>query len=580
MSNATDNTLTNNAFIEYQRYLLLLREFEREENREYFEKFVQALLAKNGHYDDYDASPESLAKIDIALASHHTDLIKKVAPQVYEAVQARIETYDATNALEKAGYDIFESGQSLVTMGFASDIQVLMAFEDAFPDHKGVPLLERLKNAKDNVLAASKSDTGKLALSSITFAIAVGIGSGVALPITTALFAAKLMENKHVQNTMTAMDDKLTSALVKLGFKKESVEARKIPLGEKMKAISESSWFKKAKIPLVACSILVGVGAITIATTGANLSEIPEILANLNPVPAIDKGVDLISQAHIIDRTAEIASSVGDSAINFANGTMNFAGATADFITQDHLIDRSIELASNIGDTTVKATNHAFNAISHGHLPSFSVDPSIDVPQSDAPMAHAPGIQHTQAPIESIKDFAMIDPFENILGQSSFGSPSETFHVIDPSTAHQATEALTSTHIVKPGDNLWNIAKDHYKTVIGSDASPQQIVAMINDLGISDPNHINIGQSITFPDDLQKYSDVKNVTASWLQEDIHSHINHTGDYHGHTNAPATANTHETLKSVHISDSAKHNMDALEALKNRFDQPNLDRGLEI
>ena len=72
-------------------------------------------------------------------------------------------------------------------------------------------------------------------------------------------------------------------------------------------------------------------------------------------------------------------------------------------------------------------------------------------------------------------------------------------------------------HTVGAGDTLWAIAREHYITLAGAEPTAPQIIAMINDMGVADPNHIQPGQEITLPASVSQYADVRAVaSAEWL----------------------------------------------------------------
>lgn len=87
---------------------------------------------------------------------------------------------------------------------------------------------------------------------------------------------------------------------------------------------------------------------------------------------------------------------------------------------------------------------------------------------------------------------------------------------LDASSAAPLPELAEYT--VNAGDNAWKIAENHYLSVLGEKPTPQQIVAMVNDMELSNPGIIKPDDIIKLPNDLSQYATdaIGKVDAEWL----------------------------------------------------------------
>lgn len=471
---------SDNAAIKYQHYLLLLDTLREDRHEQEYLDFVSSILADKEMLDDFDASPESLSKIDIEMAHMHLDKIKKHCPKTFAEVSKKIFDEDSSQSLIDAGIDV-NNQQSNVPLSFPYDIAILRAYESTFPEEGKLPLKDRLAQFKVIVSGAASSESGKALIDTTLFALAAGV-SGVGLPIATAIFATKMMENKKVQDLMTSIEEKTSKALIKLGFKEESINERKKPLGERMKEISETKWFKASKVPLIACSLAIGVGALAVTQFDIGVADIKAAADSVMslPIPTVESAMALSGTAiGTASNLSLAAGAVIDAGVNMYQSAVD--GASSGFTSTAEFFDRAVAATEKgIADAGVAAKD-INNAVE-----MTSVD------YSNAPAEH----------LSSATDVGASDITTN-----TTGSP-------------EIPEAPSKTYTVETGDRLWNIAENHYLEATGEKPTPQQITAMINDLGLENPNMIYPGQSIDFTNDMSKYKDVTSVTADWLEKGV------------------------------------------------------------
>ncbi|WP_425263801.1 LysM peptidoglycan-binding domain-containing protein [Vibrio owensii] len=109
-------------------------------------------------------------------------------------------------------------------------------------------------------------------------------------------------------------------------------------------------------------------------------------------------------------------------------------------------------------------------------------------------------------------------------GASLFGTDATNLALDPMEVSNAATEATNNAvaevaqHVVEKGENAWKIAEAHYQHVTGEVPTPQQVVAMVNDMGLDNPGVIKPGETLSLSNDLSKYAadTVGKVQADWL----------------------------------------------------------------
>lgn len=138
--------------------------------------------------------------------------------------------------------------------------------------------------------------------------------------------------------------------------------------------------------------------------------------------------------------------------------------------------------------------------------------------------------QALDAPLDAV---GLKDSFESAL-EGADGVPTDSVPTDGVPTdgvevsADGSSDAVTNDvvtpqvaeHVVQSGDKAMNIAKQAYFDATGTYPTEQQIVAIVNDFGLSDPNKIMPGQVIEVPTNFDKYAldTLGKVQADWLIE--------------------------------------------------------------
>ncbi|PTH80117.1 hypothetical protein [Aeromonas veronii] len=148
----------------------------------------------------------------------------------------------------------------------------------------------------------------------------------------------------------------------------------------------------------------------------------------------------------------------------------------------------------------------------------------------------------------------------DILDAKTDGLYGEVNASMDPITP------VTTEYTAEKGSTLWEMAKEHYQSHTGHEPSGKQIIAMINDLGLEDPNSIDINQTFEFTNDLGKYDNLDKVTADWLDggHQGSSSVNHASHAqsvdaavgHVHNAAPAGQAPASAVEEPFIKQSAE------------------------
>lgn len=494
---------------EYQHYLLMLNELAKDKNEMVMNDYLEWLALSGDEPLDLlqaDQSPANLAKLDFAVFQQRKNELAVIAPEIKNIVDEKILSFNPLTPLYDAGFDDTQIGR--MPVGFLQDIQTTMAFEDEFPDEERIPLSERLSNAKDSILSLMKGDATKLAMSTVMFSITVGTGGGAALAISSIMFATKLAENKLVQSLLTKTEQRIDKFLIDKGFKQEVVEQRKQTFGEKLEALTESNWYKKLKLPVAACLLLTGVG------TAAALSMSHFGVEGVSSL--IDKGSEFVSNASdaassLLEQGQESISAALGGGVDPASVTAGgydgaFSAAAYDDVLNPGVDNVQVAQVQDLVSLPIEEdpSRSAFDSIFTGgeHVTQFGE--LANVGPSDVFVA----------------DNSPTDMSFDVLNGNATG----TFGTVDASMdplSFDVTLPDVTQYTAHDGSTLWDMAREHYEHINGHAPTGTQITAMINDLGLEDPNQLQIGQQFEFSNDLTKYEHLDKVTADWLGGGTH-----------------------------------------------------------
>jgi hypothetical protein len=476
--------------LEQNRLLLYLKELELEENERFFENIMKHTLFQEGLVtgEIENATAEQLAKIDLSYldAKKKNDVIRMIAPEIVDAVEQKIKDTEIIPDLKEAGYPITRlSGR------FVSDLKVAKCFHNEFPDPSGPSFIDKLKSAKKLVVEAVKSDTGNVLLGAAMFSVTVATGGAAGIAVSGALYATKLMENKKVQGLMDSLQSKTDKFLINYGFKSEAVEGRNKKLSEKMQGLTDSKWFKVAKVTAMCCMVGAGTFALTTALTDSNL---------------IQSGIESASSALGKAADMDIASSLSDgltSAKEYADGMIESV--------RNSEITQAFNEAARAHHDILNGGNTAL--VGADYTVEFTGSPDVQTDsvglQGDEAMP-TPSVQTDSTGLQG--DKAIPTPNVDSEAVKSQPTPDVDSEAVKSQPENTDASALLSNeqsieHVVVDKQTSWSIAKEHFASITGSEPSYQQIISMINDFGLENPHEIMPGQVINLPVDMSPYLD-------------------------------------------------------------------------
>ncbi len=507
--------------LEQNKLLLYLKELVKKENEELFEKMMKNTLFTEGLVNSEveigKVTAEDLVRIDLSYlnAKKKNAEIKLVVPEIVAVVDQRIKDTEIIPDLKEAGFPV-----TRLSSRFANDLKIVKHYSEEFPDEGGPSFIEKLKSVKDLVAQAVKSDTGNVMLSTAVFSIAVATGGVGGIAISGAMYATKLMENKKVQGLMDSLQSKTNKFLVDYGFKSEAVADKEVKLSEKMSSITDSKWFKATKVAAMCCMVGVGSFALTsmVADSGAlsnGIEMASKALSEASPsmsdfTQSVNEHIQgVYEQTHSGDAVANGASSP------WSNLTAESAGSAI----PSGAVPPGVDAAS------LASTKELLDAAS---TPIVHSEPVPDVLMNDAKEAldkaaldkaafSAENTQLSEAdPAEADPaapaDPAEADPAAPAAPAEAGAAPVEAAPVeAAPVEAAPVAVAESTDYVAKSGDTLWSMAKEHFTDVSGSAPTDQQIIAMINDLGLENPHDLDVGQEVKFTNDMSSYLGDDNV---------------------------------------------------------------------
>ena len=552
---------------DYMKYILMLNELQKDENQKMFDRYVQALLSERGYEDASELTVEQLISLDFDknLIPERLSVISNHVPELREKVDTYIDSFDASQPLTTAGYNVDE-----LPGHFIDDVKTTMAYEATFPDPLKSHISERLASIKDAVLTKLSSDNSRMALSATMMAVACTVGGPFAIALSGANMASNFLKSDKVVDILNRGQQKLNDTLISLGLKKETLQAKEDMVGTKLKSFFENKWvqngLKVAGIgalafgvatvaaPYIEDGTLADFASNALDSAGSNLEIAGDAASqlmddfgdfaaqNLEKLSGLTKemmsgvesyvgtdGENIIGGGELLAGDIEDAMTdyFGEGGEKIIAGGELLAGdlnaAATDYFGKDgeKIIEGGKSLYADakslvgLGEENVIGSQQ--ESVASNFDKSFGESIEMDYEDEgycdlDGPVNNAGGAPNT--PIESQQQ-SMASNFDK-----SFGESTELdFEDEDYYDADNAEDAIQyQDYSVKGSDtSLWQIAERELVAANGGTATPQQIAQLIDDLGLDNPNHIVPGQVIPFPADLSAYKDVTSIKPmDWL----------------------------------------------------------------
>lgn len=200
--------------------------------------------------------------------------------------------------------------------------------------------------------------------------------------------------------------------------------------------------------------------------------------------------------------------------------------------------------------------------------------------------------QALDGPLDAV---GLKDSFENALGGAD-GAPTDGAPTDGAGTdgvevkADGAGDGVTietvtpqvTEHVVQSGDKAMNIAKQAYFDATGSYPTEQQIVAIVNDFGLNDPNKIMPGQVIEVPTNFDKYAldTLGKVQADWLIEPQSAAANATAVADMSAGGITSVQSFYNIEMINQSYGSGQTIEAIQKMNEGLDINNLSPGDEV
>ncbi|EGR5927961.1 LysM peptidoglycan-binding domain-containing protein [Vibrio parahaemolyticus] len=200
--------------------------------------------------------------------------------------------------------------------------------------------------------------------------------------------------------------------------------------------------------------------------------------------------------------------------------------------------------------------------------------------------------QALDGPLDAV---GLKDSFENALGGAdgapTDGAPTDGAGTdgvevkADGASDGVTTETVTpqvTEHVVQSGDKAMTIAKQAYFDATGSYPTEQQIVAIVNDFGLNDPNKIMPGQVIEVPTNFDKYAldSLGKVQADWLIEPQSAAASATEVADISAGGVTSIQSFYNIEMINQSYGSGQTIDAIQKMNEGLDITNLSPGDEV
>ncbi|KOY40049.1 LysM peptidoglycan-binding domain-containing protein [Vibrio parahaemolyticus] len=200
--------------------------------------------------------------------------------------------------------------------------------------------------------------------------------------------------------------------------------------------------------------------------------------------------------------------------------------------------------------------------------------------------------QALDGPLDAV---GLKDSFENALGGAdgapTDGAPTDGAGTdgvevkADGASDGVTTETVTpqvTEHVVQSGDKAMTIAKQAYFDATGSYPTEQQIVAIVNDFGLNDPNKIMPGQVIEVPTNFDKYAldSLGKVQADWLIEPQSAAASATAVADISAGGVTSIQSFYNIEMINQSYGSGQTIDAIQKMNEGLDITNLSPGDEV
>ncbi|MDG9918212.1 LysM peptidoglycan-binding domain-containing protein [Pseudomonas juntendi] len=240
----------------------------------------------------------------------------------WEQIHAEAKTGELKDKLvNEAGYSAEQVAQ--IPAEVIQHFAVVDEFEKRFPseESKKYPLIDRLRDGKDQLFDALGSEAGRKTLAAVSLGISFASGGIVTrLGIKAgAALASKVVQNEAVQEFAGKLQDRAGAYLEKMGVPTATIASRFDGMKQSLKGVIESPAFQRYGKPSLA---LAGIALGAVMIGSVDHDKLMD-LANSGFARGADlagQGIELGSQ--VIDKASAIAGDIDweMTAANAVNG--------------------------------------------------------------------------------------------------------------------------------------------------------------------------------------------------------------------------------------------------------------------
>ena len=538
----------------YQMAELYLKEIEsKKEYKERLDKLLQATVLNNKEaFEDPDLDEDKA--IHVFKRIFETVQMSDDFKDVRDAVDNKVKSQDVIADLEAAGFNSDQISKLQNITNAEYSLKLAKAYSTEIEGQDPAKFSEMLKGAKGSILGFLQNPNTGLALSSLAFTSALATGGALPLAIAGARLVSKMADHPQVSGMFNALGDKIIEAADKVGVDaKPAVGMFKKVLGATQKVMKSKAFMAVAILGggLTAYSMsdnvqeLVDNSASSLMkrfSDGSDLEDVQRAALNGDDLPEPSEPASSNVEENSVDsnqteqqvntdapNNAEPdkaqASTVDDSTKASPDNAQASAVDDSTKDSPDNAVEKATLSAdaSALKDKLMSAKNMVTQYMNDGiEIPTDSLS-TLGITQSDLSSLNI-GVNDILELRDNPESLVKLLESKAESLQAATPDASVTDAVsgasVDDAAASVADKAdsvapVVPEHLevtVGKGDSVWSLASDHLKNQLGEAPTDRQIMSLINDLGMDDPNNVHPGDVIKFPSgDLTQY-EAQNIT--------------------------------------------------------------------
>ena len=548
-----------------QKAELYLKELQGKENEELYEKMMAtiALNSKNKVFEEDEPKKVTVdAGVDY-LAQLHKELIENEDyKSIVDKVEARINDLKISGDLKGAKYStdlisqINQDPDALYALKVSKAHIYDVQMDGKTTDQKQTAFRKALTQSKTSVMAFLGSPNTKLALSTVGFVsacAALTLGGGLPLLMATPRLIAAISDHKGASEIFRKFEDKIVVVSAKHGVDVKPAFGFLNKAKDAAVALAKSKGFMMLGVSSLAIAGIAGIAALATSEIGGSIAEATrEVLesATVSADGLAEGTTATVSETSDLVSTTDSVSTIVSEAIDRTMETIPDHIAEATELAEDpanryvaSLADQQVESSFTSGysaghdvpdgidgiDGDVDGQEFANNNSSdHRQTENSSLDGSgeldADTASKDAPeVAGTEKVTPVEPEVEGAEKVTQVEPVEGGAEQVAPVEPevagAEKVAPVEPEDVGAEDVPQIIEVEVKSGRTAWGIAEKAYQDATGNAPTSQQIVAIVNDMGLDNPEMIQPGDTVNISADMGKYDleTLGKVDADWLE---------------------------------------------------------------